>query len=105
MGKRRTPDRREMAAQLRGKPRDARDVVFAMRGDVPEALECDKTFFMLFQQWKQEGGREDSPLVNAMQARWAKVMEGRNEDARGRDPRTLGRGRFAGCLTAAACTG
>lgn len=47
----RSPGRRKVASLCTGRP--YREATYAMRGNVPQAVEEDKEFWLLFQQSKQ----------------------------------------------------
>jgi len=73
----RSPNRRAARVELeRAKVAER----FFMRGNVPENIEEDREFFLLFQEWKRLGSPKDGDVLTQMCARWMEVMAQKEAD-------------------------
>jgi hypothetical protein len=70
----RSPGRKATAKALEGKP-TSRDQFHFYRGKYPQVVAEDHHFCKLFQEWKNNGGLEDDPLVQLMRVRWIELTK------------------------------
>ena len=72
----RSPGRRAMASQLGPKSlHDAKRPFHFYRGQYPQVVAEDRHFGKMFQEWKNNGGLEDDPLVDLLRARWNELTK------------------------------